>query len=95
LGIVPAISSVGLIVPFSFKAFEALNIYKDQRWSWTFAYYTGILLVIWINVQLSIIRHWDYLHLIYSLLGLAIIICVQLPSLRKYYKKNWLGLTNE
>ena len=82
LGIVPAITAIGLIKPFRFKLFEFLNYYNDQHWSWTFSYYTGIVLIMWINIQLMMIREWDFLHLIYSVLGLTIIILVQLPSLK-------------
>jgi hypothetical protein len=82
LGIVPAITAIGLIRPFRFYYFEVLNLYPDQHWSWTFTYYTGIVLIMWINIQLLLIREWDYLHLIYSVLGLIIIILVQLPSVK-------------
>jgi hypothetical protein len=85
LGVMPLITFVGLVRPFQFKLFEALNIYKAQHWAWTFSYYTGIILILWINFQLLMIRQWDFLHLFYSLLGLMIILVVQYPSVVKFY----------
>ena len=87
LGIAPLLTFIGLIKPFSFRSFEILNIYKEHHWSWTFSYYIGITLILWINIQLLMIRQWGFLHLIYSLLGLIIIIVVQYPSVVKYYSK--------
>ena len=88
LGIIPLITFIGLVRPFSFKLFEVLNIYKSYHWAWTFSYYTGIILILWINFQLLMIRQWDFLHLFYSLLGLFIILVVQYPSVVKYFKKD-------
>jgi hypothetical protein len=87
LGMVPALAFAGLIKQFSFPFFEWLNFYKTHHWSWTFAYYTGILLVMWINMQLMMVREWDYLHFIYSVLGIVIIVVAQLPIVKDYYKK--------
>jgi hypothetical protein len=87
LGVLPLIIFIGLVKPFGSRFFEALNIYKAQHWSWTFSYYTGIILVMWINLQLLMIRQWDFLHLFYSSLGLLIIIMTQYPSVVKFYEK--------
>lgn len=87
LGIIPLTTFIGLIRQFPFNLFETLNIYKEQHWSWTFSYYIGIILILWINIQLMMIRQWGFLHLLYSLLGLIIIIVAQYPSVVKYYSK--------
>jgi hypothetical protein len=86
LGIMPAVVFAGLIKQFSFPLFEWLNVYKTHHWSWAFAYYTGILLVMWINMQLMMIREWDFLQFIYSVLGVVIIVVTQLPMVKDYYK---------
>jgi hypothetical protein len=87
LGVMPLIIFIALVKPFKSRFFEALNIYRDKHWAWTFSYYTGIILVMWINLQLLMIRQWDFLHLFYSSLGLLVIVVVQYPSVVRYYEK--------
>jgi hypothetical protein len=87
LGVLPLIIFIALVRPFKSRFFETLNIYRDQNWAWTFSYYTGIILVMWINLQLLMIRQWDFLHLFYSSLGLLIIVVVHYPSVVKFYDK--------
>jgi len=85
LGIIPLICFIGLINKPSWKVLGFLNLYKDQHWSWTYSYFTGIMLILWIDIEVMIVRVVDILHLVYSLLGVIIIIITLLPSVRKYY----------
>lgn len=86
LGYIPAIIFYGLLKKANYKWADRLNPYKDQHWSWTFSYYLGLLLVLWINVQLFFIKSWDILHFVYSMLGVLIIFITHLPTTRRYYK---------
>jgi hypothetical protein len=54
--------------------------------AWTFAVYTGVAQIIWINIQTLILNSVDILHTIYSSLGLLIICFALLPQTRKHYK---------
>jgi len=85
LGIMPLLCFYGLIKRPVWKGLRFLNLYKSQHWSWTFSYYTGILLILWIDIEVMIIREMDIIHLIYSVLGVTIIIIAQLPSVRNFY----------
>ena len=52
-----------------------------------FSYYLGVLLVLWINVQLYFIKSWDILHFVYSMLGVLIIVVTHLPRTKQDYRK--------
>lgn len=86
LGVFPILIVYGLVKKPSFKWANRLNVYKDQHWSWTFSYFLGLLLVLWINVQLYFIKSWDILHFVYSMLGVIIIVVTHLPSVKRYYE---------
>ena len=49
-----------LIFPLIFKpnwpVINGLNIYKSYHWAWTYTLYTAIMLIIWINIQMMILR---------------------------------------
>ena len=85
LGIVPLLILYGLIIKKELKFFQKLNIYKNYHWSWTFSYYLGLVLILWINMQLYFGVEFGLLHLIYSMLGLLIIIITHLPSTKQNY----------
>ena len=88
LGIGPAVIFYGLIKKPKFRLAEMINIYKNYHWSWTFSYYLGIVLVLWIDIQVYFLRETSILHFVYSVLGVLIIILTHLPSTKKYYKIN-------
>ena len=79
LGLVPLIILYGLITKKEFKCFQKINIHKDHHWSWAFSYYFGLVLIVWINMQLYFRIEFDLFHLIYSILGLFIIFISHLP----------------
>jgi len=86
LGIFPMITFYGLIKKNKFKLAKKINLYKEYHWSWTFSHYLGLLLILWINMQLFFIREFSMLHFIYAMLGVLIIVITHLPSTKKYYK---------
>ena len=85
-GIFPLIVIFGLIKKPESKFLNKLNLISDYHFSWTFSVYTGIALIIWINVQTLILNSVDVLHTIYSSLGILIICIAILPQTRKHYK---------
>jgi len=72
---------------------EAINIYKDQYWPWTFSLYAGIILAIWINIQLLMIGYLGSIQAWYGLWGIAIIIVTLSPAVKKYYAGNFNSLS--
>jgi hypothetical protein len=90
LGLVPLLSSWGLVTRKEVKAFNWINVYCGQHhWAWTFSVYTGIMLVIWITVQVKFIGGGFFIQTFYSLLGVLILIAALLPPVKNhYYLKN-------
>lgn len=86
-GILPLIIGSSLIGKWDFKVAEKVNIYKEKHWSWTFSLYIGFALIIWITVQVYIIRTLSILHFIFILFGIVIQIVTLLPSVQKKYIK--------
>lgn len=67
--------------------FERLNLLFDHHFAWTYSVYTGVALMIWINVQIAIFKTVDPLHTIYFFYGLLMVCLALLPKTRELYKK--------
>ena len=86
LGLFPALIFYGMVKRPIFKVLEKLNLYKDYHWSWTYSYYLGVILILWINMQLFFIREFFILQFVYSMLGILIIFITHLPSTKRDFK---------
>ena len=86
LGLFPALIFYGMVKRPIFKKLEKLNLYKDYHWSWTYSYYLGVILILWINMQLFFIREFFILQFVYSMLGILIIFITHLPSTKRDFK---------
>lgn len=85
LGVFPLIVMTALAKEWSCKAAQALNIYKDMHWSWTYSLYIGFEVIIWIAIQMSMLDDVAALHIIYIFVGLMIQMVTLLPSVKRYY----------
>ena len=88
LGIFPLITFYGLIRKPQSDFSEKFNLDRNQHWSHTFSYYTGLMLILWIDFEVMFLRSVHMLHLIYSLLGVTIVALSQIPGVRGYYRKH-------
>ncbi|MFC1697804.1 hypothetical protein ACFL1H_05700 [Nanoarchaeota archaeon] len=86
LGIIPFIVFLGLILKFNNNVFDKFKLYKKYHWSWNYSYYLGIILIMWINIQLLIIVESSIVHFIYSVTGVLIVILANMSSTKKDYK---------
>jgi hypothetical protein len=79
-----------LIFPLIFKprwtVIDILNIYKSYHWSWTYTLYTAIILIIWIDVQIMVLKTGSIIQGIFGLLGVFILVLVLTPRVKRYYK---------
>ncbi|MFD0863801.1 hypothetical protein ACFQ1M_16415 [Sungkyunkwania multivorans] len=85
LGLLPLLIVYGLITKKNFKLMQTINLYKNYHWSWTFSYYLGILLVLWICMQLYFGIGFGMLHFWYALLGVLIVVATQWTSTKRDY----------
>jgi hypothetical protein len=83
--LLPVFILYGLITKKELQWVQPINLYKNQHWSLTFAYYLGLLLVLWINMQLLFIQKYFFLQVVFSLLGIVIVFLTHLPKTKQYY----------
>lgn len=88
LGVFPGILVYALIRRPGWRWFGIFNIYRGIHWSWTYSLFLGIMLVIWILVEIVWIEY-DLLQTIYGLIGVAIIILTLLPANMRYF--GWIA----
>lgn len=87
LGIIPIIVVFALIKKPESKCAELFNFYKDMYWAWSYCIYIAFALVIWIQIEMTILSavHWS--HTLYMFLSIAILFFALLPQVRSLYKK--------
>ena len=66
---------------------EFINIYKEQYWFWTLSLYSGIILVIWVYIQILVIGYLGAIQSIFGLLGTCMIILTLTPAVKDHYSK--------
>jgi hypothetical protein len=86
LGILPSIAFIGLINN-RWKGPNLLNIYNKLHWGWTYSIYTGLILILWMDLQVSFIGYWHSIQTFHALTGVIILIFTLLPPVMNYY---WL-----
>lgn len=88
LGFGPLGVMISLLSKKDWRLGEKFNICRPMHWSWTFSLYTAFALIIWIMIQLYIIKETSVIHIVYMALGLSIQIVTLLPSTRDYYESD-------
>lgn len=84
LGIFSILTFIGLVKKINWKFMNAINIYKDRYWAWTFSIYSSIISITWITVQL-IMTQYFWIQPLIIFIGIGILICALSPQLLKYY----------
>ncbi|MFZ1676441.1 MAG: hypothetical protein WAT91_04155, partial [Saprospiraceae bacterium] len=87
LGITPICIVIALLKKPEYKIAELFNIYKDMYWAWTYCIYIAFALIIWIQIEMTILRavHWS--HTLYMFFAIAILFVALFPKVRNSYKK--------
>lgn len=85
MGLVPLMLVYALIARPGWKWANCLNIYKLRHWSWTYSLYTGVVLVIWIDIQILLLGYGALIQTVYALLGIIIVIVALMPANMNYY----------
>jgi hypothetical protein len=86
LGIAPILTSIALVKKPKSKVAEAVNLFKDMYWAWTYCIYIAFALIIWIQIEMTFLRavHWS--HTVYMFFAIAILFVALLPNVRVNYK---------
>jgi hypothetical protein len=83
LGVLPGFLAFAVIRKPAWNWAGVLNIYRGVHWAWTYSLYLGIMLVIWILVEIIWIDH-DILQTVYGLVGVVILVVTLLPANMRY-----------
>lgn len=84
-GLFPFFALIGLVFKPDWKWANLLNIYSDRHWAWTYAIYSGIMVIIWITVQ-QIMTQYFWLQPVMIFTGLGIIVSALTPAVMRAFK---------
>ncbi|MCR9013801.1 hypothetical protein [Aquiflexum gelatinilyticum] len=84
-GLLPLFSLVGLLFQPRWRWANALNIYPNRHWAWTYSLYSGIIVITWITVQLVMTQYF-WLQPVMIFTGLLIVIFTLTPSIMKKFE---------
>jgi len=87
LGVMPLILVWALIRRPKSTLAERLNFYTDMHWAWSYSVYIAFALIIWIQVEMIVLRTVHWFQTFYMGLALAILSIALLPQVRNLYKR--------
>jgi hypothetical protein len=87
LGVAPVFITIALLKKPSGRFAEKLNLFRDMHWAWAFSIYIAFALIIWLQVEMYFLQAVNWLHCLYMIIALAIILIALLPAVRNSYKK--------
>lgn len=89
-GILPAVAAFGLWTRPRWTWTDPINKWTGQHWAWTASAALGIILLLWIFVELIFVGLLTgiglALQIIITLLGLGVLVLVTRPSVRAHLK---------
>ena len=86
LGIFPLITAIGLVRKKENRFFDSLNVFKgEHHWAWAYSIYTGLMLIIWITVQIQMLGGGHFLQTMYAFVAVAILIAALIPPVKRWY----------
>lgn len=84
LGVFPLLLSIAVIRKPDWKYAGIFILYRGIHWSWGYSVYLGIMLLVWILLEIVWIGY-DLLQTIYGLLGVVILIVALIPATMKHF----------
>ena len=85
-GLLPLLTFIGLLFKPDWNKVNVLNIYIKRHWAWAYSLYSGIILITWITVQITM-THYFWLQPVMIFTGLLIIIFTLFPTVMDYVEK--------
>lgn len=85
IGLLPLFTAVGLLRKPNWKWADTFNIYPHRHWAWAYSIYSGIMIIIWITIQL-IMTQYFWIQPVMIFTGLLIIIFSLTPSVMNKYE---------
>ena len=85
-GVLPSLASYGLLTMKRWSWTDAINKWTGQHWAWTASTLTGVVLLVWIAVEIVLIGFLSDIggvfQVIFALFGIWILVLAFLPSVR-------------
>jgi hypothetical protein len=66
---------------------EALNPFKRMHWSWAGSLAAGVILVVWITVEVLMLQSVVFLHILSFAWGIVLILLTLVPGVRRQYAR--------
>jgi hypothetical protein len=66
---------------------EILNPFKHIHWSWAASLAAGVIVIIWITVEILWVP-FGLVHILFYIWGAALLLLTLLPVVRRYYTRN-------
>ncbi len=66
---------------------EGLNPFKRMHWSWAASLSAGVIVLVWILVEMLMLRSVAFLHVLYFVWGWALIVLTLTQGVRQHYKR--------
>jgi hypothetical protein len=89
-GIMPVLAAYGLWKLPRWRWTDAVNKWTGQNWAWTATSATGVILMLWIAVEVMLIGSPEgfprFLQVMMTLLGIVILALAMLPRMRVFAK---------
>jgi hypothetical protein len=86
LGLAPCLLTFVLVRKPESKMAQRFNLFKDMHWSWSFSVYIGLILILWLQLEMMFIHSVHWSHTFYMFLAVAILVVAILPQVRNLYK---------
>ena len=87
LGVFPTLLGYAMLKEPKWDWANKLNVYKQYHFLWSYSLYLGLILILWINIQIFMIGGGHILQFIYGILGTLIVIVALSPQVMNYYEK--------
>ena len=84
LGIYPLCVAYGLWKRPDWRWPDVINPFKRIHWSWAGSLAAGVIGVIWIVVEVIMLRAFEFLHALYLVWGSALFLLTLLPEVRRH-----------
>jgi hypothetical protein len=80
-------TAIGLVTRTSWTGPDIINPFKSFHWAWTASWAAGVIMLIWIAVETSLLGYISGLQPIIAIWGIVLIVLTLLPPVRRYYRK--------
>jgi hypothetical protein len=87
LGIIPLCVAYGLWKRPGWRWPDAINPFKRVHWSWAGSLAAGVISVIWIVVEVIMLRSFVFLQILFLVWGIVLILLTLLPKVRRHYTR--------